>query len=180
MRQYEKGDCLEEAIEGQVLNIGTANIPANPFGECDLVTVFGNPESNKVTWLPYNSIFKIENNLYKVIKGELSPFKGDRIDVYDQSSSCFINLQGKLNCMYDFIGKEAKVLAVCDQNDSNAIKEMYAGRLSIAEDAGKLTLVNDLKGILTLCEYDNEEKKFSKKTKWFSWLYNKLSFAKNS
>jgi len=106
VRQYEKLDCLEEAFENQSLKIVRFSMPANMGGECDEVIGFGNPLTKNIVWVPYNSKIDIECKDYKIIRGKLRSYYGDRIYTRDQDINCITDSKNKLYSMSDFLNKE--------------------------------------------------------------------------
>ena len=109
-RQYEKVDCyLEDITKGQQLEIVTVSMPANGGGECDMVYGFGNLQNKHLVWLPYNSKVDIEGKEYKVVRGELKKYDGDRMFTKDQSLNCLLDQQGNPHSLIDFKDKYAYV-----------------------------------------------------------------------
>lgn len=123
MRQYEKEDCVEVAKRNQKLGIGTATISISPGCEVDYVAVFGNPETNKIVFVPFGSKMKIENEEYKIIKGEkyagkryaptrkYNPGVGPEYgkitgEIWNYSAECLLDKDKKLHSLEDFMGKE--------------------------------------------------------------------------
>jgi hypothetical protein len=110
MRQYELEDCVEtEYRVGQKLKVVHIYQNADQgSGETDVVVIFGNPETKKSVFVPFNSKVRIEDNIYTVIRGE--PFEGRRSNTYNCSPKCLLDKEGKLHSLEDFFGKQAVII----------------------------------------------------------------------
>lgn len=110
MRKYERPDCSEQCCyEGQKLNVGTAFIVAGPM-ECDLVLVFGNPETRNAVFVPNNSVINIKGSDYRIVEG--SRKRGRRFEfreILDERVECLLNEKGELRSMSDFEGMDVIV-----------------------------------------------------------------------
>jgi hypothetical protein len=110
IRQYERGDCNEAASMDMVYEISRAGITANNGGDVDRVAVFGNPQTRKVVWVPYGSIVQVQNQIFKIKRGELKKDIGERChygDLHDQSVECLSDFEGRLHSMEDLEGQMA-------------------------------------------------------------------------
>jgi len=125
-RQYEQSDCSEEAQEGQRLQIAKTILPANEGGECDSVLVFGNPETKKISWVPYGSKFSLDSEIYIVIRGERGG-NPRREDVnYDQSLKCIVDNEDNLYSMWDekFHMKHVEIVELGDGSEKSLEKRL--------------------------------------------------------
>jgi len=105
MRQYERMDCPEVAVEGKSYNIGIAIITANGLGNADEVVVFGNPNTKNAAWVPYSSVININGIIYTVVRGKLNAFVGNRFpyESRDQLTTCLIDEKGIFHDLTDYL-----------------------------------------------------------------------------
>lgn len=127
MRQYEKEDCIEEVKKGQKLDVGRTTISVHLYGGVDFVAVFGNPKTNNVVFVPFGSKIKIENDEYKLIKGE--KYAGNRYcktkeytlpwyrfkpkvseGKWNHSTKCLLDKNKTLHSLEDFMNKDVMIL----------------------------------------------------------------------
>jgi len=126
MRSYERGDCLEKAVKSQKLSIGYSVISIPGSGEVDDVVCFGNNETNKIVWVPFNSKVSIDGEVYKVIEGEKyigkrhyktketgwmsnkppRTFEGG----FDHSTKCLLDKNKNLQDLSAFMSREREVI----------------------------------------------------------------------
>jgi hypothetical protein len=123
-RQYEKTDCHRPAVEGEVLEIAEARVPANGFGDVDLVGIFGDPKTREIVWVPYKSEVEIEGRTYKVLRGKLGDV-GDRLFTRDQSTKCLQDENGNMHEMYKFMHKKVKIKKLNNSKIDNFFQYLF-------------------------------------------------------
>ena len=115
-RQYEKKDCLEDAVEGGEYEIAHALLSTGNGADVDRVGIFGCPTTRKVVWVPYGSEILVDGVKYTVIKGGPTRFPGDRPRKHNQSPECIQDEQGKIHGMYSMQNKMATITKLALQN----------------------------------------------------------------
>lgn len=103
MRQYKKSNCPERAEVGQKLEVAEASICSGEWEECYCVIGFGNPETRKLSWVPYNSKVKIGVKVYTFLRGK-------SCDGYGRSVKCLRDENGHLHNLDDMLRMEAVLL----------------------------------------------------------------------
>jgi len=137
-RQYEKMDCFEDTVKGQVLHVVDIPMYANGAGDVDRVVVFGNPQTKRVVWVPYNSEVSIDCVRYKVLRGKLKNHKWNvgkfgwfdsaRGYTSDQDIECLVNLEGKVHSIKDFECRDVYVSKVANSTLNKFLIYMYDKR----------------------------------------------------
>ena len=111
MRKYTKGDCIVQTVQkDQELSIGEACIPANAGGECDLVLMFGYPDTEESVYVPSNSKIEIDGRLYKVLEIGLD---------------CLLDEEGKTHSMDDFRGRKVKIVELPKSRFRGLLRHLF-------------------------------------------------------
>lgn len=115
MRQYEREDCLEDAVLNHTYNVVSFSSSRDCLNQSILTLGFVNKKTNNIVWVPYGSQILIQDSLYTVNEGKDDQCQGRRMTGFNKSVWCLTDKSDQPEFLYNFLGEQVVVTRLPDQ-----------------------------------------------------------------